>query len=83
MEKKIKKKELMELLDNNYYTLASTGAEAMSAIFDDYSNGRFVENLVDWGISSERLLAVINELFDTWMNEGKMDVPAMEFYKRK
>ena len=82
LEKKIKKKELMGLLEDNYYNLATTGAEAMAVIFDDYSNGRFTENLAEWGISSERLLKVINEMFDDWLSEGKMDIQAMDYYKK-
>lgn len=82
LEKKIKKKELMELLEENYYTLATTGAEAMAVIFDDYSSGRFTENLAEWGISSERLLKVINEMFDAWLEDGKMDIQAMDYYKK-
>jgi hypothetical protein len=83
LDKKIKKKELMGVLENEYYTLASTGADAMASIFDDYSNGRFAENLEDWGISAGRLLQVINEMFDDWLNQGKMDIPAIDFYKKR
>jgi hypothetical protein len=83
LEKKIKKKELMGLLEENYYTLATTGAEAMAVMLDDYSSGRFTENLVEWNISSSRLLQVINEMFDDWLTEGKMDIPAMKYYKKR
>jgi hypothetical protein len=82
LEKKIKKKELMGLLEENYYTLATTGAEAMSVILDDYSSGRFKESLVEWNISSSRLLQVINEMFDAWLEDGKMDIPAIKHHKR-
>jgi hypothetical protein len=83
LEKKIKKKELMNLLEENYYTLSTTGAEAMASVFDDYSQGRFTENLPEWGISSERLLKVINEMFDNWLNEGKMDTRAIDYRKKR
>jgi hypothetical protein len=83
LEKKIKKKELMNLLEENYYTLSTTGAEAMAIIFEEYSQGRFTENLSEWGISSERLLKVINEMFDNWLNEGKMDTRAIDYRKKK
>jgi hypothetical protein len=80
-EKRIKKKELKELLEENYYTLASTGADAVMAIFDDFNNHRFSSNLEEWGISAERLLQVINELLDDWLEAGKMDVRAMDWRK--
>jgi hypothetical protein len=83
IEKKIKKRELMYVLEMEYYTLASTGAEAMATIFEDYSQGRFTENLQEWGISPERLLHVINEMFDNWLNEGKMDTRAIDYRNRK
>ena len=83
LEKKIKKKELMGLLEENYYTLATTGAEAMSVILDDYSSGRFKESLVEWNVSSSRLLQVINEMFDAWLENGKMDIQAIHYHKRR
>jgi hypothetical protein len=83
LEKKIKKKELMGLLEENYYTLATTGAEAMVVILDDYSSGRFAENLVEWNISSSRLLQVINEMFDAWLEDGKMDTRAIDYHKKR
>lgn len=83
LEKKIKKKELMGLLEENYYTLATTGAEAMSVILDDYSSGRFKESLVEWNVSSSRLLQVINEMFDAWLEDGKMDIQAIHYRKRR
>ena len=83
LEKKIKKKELMGLLEENYYTLATTGAEAMAIILDDYSSERFAENLIEWNISSSRLLQVINEMFDAWLESGKMDIQAIDYYKRR
>lgn len=83
MEKKIKKKELMYILEENYYALEVTGAQAMATIFEDYSQGRFATNLEEWNISPERLLNVINEMFDNWLNAGKMDVPAMSWLPRR
>lgn len=83
LEKKIKKKELMGLLEENYYTLVTTGAEAMAVILDDYSSGRFADNLIEWNISSSRLLQVINEMFDAWLESGKMDIQAIDYYKKR
>ena len=83
LEKKIKKHELIKILEENYYTLATTGAEAVAIIFDEYARGMFDENIKTWGISSERFLQVINIMVDDWCKEGKMDVSAMEFSKRK
>jgi hypothetical protein len=83
MDKKIKKHELMSILEENYYTLSTTGSEAVASIFDDYSKGLFEPNLVEWGITDERLLQVINSMVDDWCRTGKMETPAVEFYKRK
>jgi hypothetical protein len=81
MEKKIKKKELISILEENYYTLETTGAQAVANIFDEYSRGSFEPNLEEWGISADRLLQVINSMVDDWCKAGKMDTPAMEFHK--
>jgi len=81
-DKKIKKHELIKILEENYYTLSSTGAEAIAVIYDEYSQGLFTENLDEWGITAERLLQVINDMVDDWCKSGKMDTPAQEFYKR-
>lgn len=83
MEKKIKKKELISILEENYYTLGTTGAQATAVIFEEYSTGSFEPNLKEWGISAERLLQVINAMVDDWCKTGKMDTPAMGFGKKK
>jgi len=83
LEKKIRKNELIGLLEENYYTLATTGAEAVAIIFDEYARGMFDENIKTWGISSDRFLQVINGMVDDWCKEGKMDTRAIDYRKKK
>jgi hypothetical protein len=78
---KITKEELMELLDENYYTLTSTGGEAAYAIISDFAEGRFLPNLEEWGIDAVEFIMAYNDLIDQWLADGKMEVPAMEWSK--
>lgn len=82
MSEKISPQELMELLEENYYTLASTGSDAAYAIIADFGEGNFLPNLKEWGIDAVEFIQAYNDLIDMWLEDGKMDTPAMEWAKK-
>lgn len=82
-EGKITKRELMDLLDENYYTLMTTGSEAAYAIIADFGQGNFLPNLEEWGIDAVEFIQAYNDLIDEWLEDGKMEIPAMEWAKKK
>jgi hypothetical protein len=81
VSEKLSKQDIKDVLEENYYTLASTGSEAAYAIIDDFANGNFLENLTDWGVDAVEFITAYNEMVDEWCAQGKMDIPAMEWGK--
>lgn len=70
--------ELVELLDEEYFTLATTGSQALDNILWDITQGVFLEY---HGLSDERmmlaLLKLAKRLTVAWHK------PAMDYYKEK
>lgn len=81
-EGKITKRELMDLLDENYYTLTSTGSDAAYTIISEFGEGLFLPNLEEWGITAVEFIEAYNDMIDEWLEDGKMDIPAMEWAKK-
>lgn len=81
-DEKITKRELIDLLEENYYTLMTTGSEAAYAIISDFGEGNFLSNLEEWGIDAVEFIQAYNDMIDEWLEDGKMDVPAMEWAKK-
>jgi hypothetical protein len=69
--------ELVDLLDEQYFVLASTASDALGAVLWDISQGSFLEH---HGLSDERmmmaLLTLAKRLAPAWY------VPAMDYYKQ-
>lgn len=80
MSDKMSKEELMGLLDENYYTLGVTGSEAAYTILSDLSQGNLSQSFEEWGIEPHEFIMAYNDLIDKWIEEGKMEVAAMEWY---
>lgn len=70
--------ELVGLLDEHYFTLATTGEEAVSNVAWDIAQGTFSEY---HGLSDERMGLVL-VMFTKRMSEA-WNVPAMDFYARR
>jgi hypothetical protein len=69
--------ELVELLEEQYFTLATTGSEALDAVLWDITQGLFLEM---HGLSDERMMWVMltlaRRLAPAW------NTPAMDYYKQ-
>lgn len=67
--------ELVELMDENYYTLASTGQDAFSAFMDDVARGAFTEY---HGMTEQQVALLTYEfakrMYSVW------DIQSMTFY---
>jgi hypothetical protein len=69
--------ELVELLEEQYFTLGSTGSEALGAVLWDITQGLFLEM---HGLTDERMMWVMltlsRRLAPAW------DTPAVDYYKQ-
>jgi uncharacterized protein YukE len=54
--------EITEILLENYYTLATTGAQALEAVWGDISNGNFADQISEWGSSMGQLIEAVNDM---------------------
>lgn len=67
--------EVLEVLSEHYYTLSTTGEQAVVAVVYDIINNRFWEC---HGIDDERMWRIL-AMFARTVKDG-MDISAMEFY---
>ena len=51
-----------DLLVEHYYTLSTTGANAIAAIWGDLADGNFSDDLIEWGLTESQFVAALNEL---------------------
>ena len=58
--------ELIQILTENYFTLATTGAQAVEAVWGDIAGGHFDDQCEEWGISMTELVTAVNE-FALWL----------------
>jgi hypothetical protein len=69
--------ELVDLLDEQYFTLGTTGSEALEIVLGDLEAGEYLNT---HGISDERMMWVVaslaRRLAPAW------NTPAMEYYKQ-
>ena len=59
--------EMVTILKENYYTLATTGAQAIEAVWGDIAEGNF-DNQDDWGVSMSELVTAVNA-FAKWITD--------------
>lgn len=70
--------EILEVLYEHYYTLASTGEHAVMAVLHDIIKHRFFHyHLVD----DERMGLILVKFARELEDKGQMSVPAMDFYR--
>lgn len=67
--------EVLEVLDEHYYTLATTGEQAVLAVLDDIIHDRFHDAHL---MEDERMGRILIKFARTL--KDSMDTPAMEFY---
>ncbi len=69
--------ELVDLLDEQYFTLGTTGSEVLEIVLDELEQGVYLNV---HGISEERMMWVVaslaRRLAPAW------NTPAMEYYKQ-
>jgi len=69
--------ELVSLLTTHYFTLATTGAQAIGFVLWDVGRGAFSQY---HGLDDERMMRVVlmlaKKLFPVW------ETPAMDYYKQ-
>lgn len=68
--------EISSILCENYYTLVTTGRQALVACWADYHEGFFDENLSEWGISNAELESAIVEFEARIIAEGLLNTEA-------
>lgn len=62
------------LLDEQYYSIGVTGAEALSTMLDDYNEGRMAEFLSEQGVTHAEFLMTVNRLAVKWASENVLNV---------
>jgi hypothetical protein len=62
--------EIAGLLLENYYSIGTTGAQAMEALWSDIAEGNFVETLEDWGITEKQLVDAISLVANMIVDQG-------------
>ena len=69
--------ELVDLLDEQYFTLGETGSDALDVVLYEIAQGDFIKS---HGLTDERmmkaLLALARRLLPAW------SIPAMEYHKQ-
>ena len=62
------------LLDEQYYTLGVTGAEALHAMLEDYNRGSLFQFLWEQGVTDAEFLGTVNRLAVKWASENVLNV---------
>lgn len=72
----MKKSAMMDIadtLEENYYVLGTSGADAIVNIYDEIEAGYFEQNLLEWGISKHELYECVALLRERMMKENKIN----------
>lgn len=72
----MKKSAMMDIadtLEENYYVLGTSGADAIVNIYDEIEAGYFEQNLQEWGISKHELYECVALLRERMMKENKIN----------
>lgn len=62
------------LLDEQYYSLGVTGAEALHAMLEDFNEGRLTEFLAEQEATEAEFLMTVNRLAVKWASENALNV---------
>ena len=66
--------DIAEILEENYYTLSVSGADAIVNIYDEIEAGHFDAQVLEWGITMGELYEAVAELRRKLTREGKIQV---------
>jgi len=76
--------EIIDLLEENYYVLNSTGTEAIETMRSDLDRGDFNNGTnMEWGTVDADIEDAIHHLEVQFLREGKSHTPAVFWYVRR
>lgn len=64
--------EIMDILEENYYTLGESGADAIVNIYDEIEAGYFDKQIAEWGITTHELYECVATLRERMTAQGKI-----------
>jgi hypothetical protein len=64
--------ELENVIEDNYYGVGATGAEALYNMVEEYREGLLDEFMTEQGINSAEFLGIMNRLAVRWASEGRL-----------
>jgi hypothetical protein len=70
--KKSKMLDIADILEENYYTLGVSGADAIVDIYDEIEAGHFDNQIIEWGISRAELYECVAMLRQRMTAQGKI-----------
>lgn len=70
--KKSKMLDIADTLEENYYVLGVSGADAIVNIYDEIEAGYFEQNLLEWGITKHELYECVALLRQRMTAQGKI-----------
>lgn len=65
--------EFQDLLDEQYYSLGVTGAEALEAMLHDYNKGHLADFLIEQEVTHAEFLMTVNRLAVKWASENLLN----------
>lgn len=60
MTTKLKTTEIIEILNENYYTLGVSGAQAVASVWGEIAEGYYGDQCDEWGITTRELVSAVN-----------------------
>jgi len=76
--------EIIDLLEENYYVLNSTGTEAIETMRSDLDMGHFNNGTnTEWGTINDDIETAIRHLEIQFLREDKSHTPAVFWYVQK
>jgi len=60
MTSKLKTTEIIEILNENYYALGISGAQAVADVWGEIAQGDFDTQCEEWGITMRELVSGVN-----------------------
>ena len=70
--------ELLDIIDEHYYTLISTGLEALGNLLHDIESGVWLDV---HGIQKDRISRIGSQWAIDMLNKGQMHVTAIDWHK--
>lgn len=69
--------EIREILNENYYTLGSSGAQAIAAVWSEIAEGYFDDQCDEWGVSVIQFVSAVNDWAMWLADTGRLAKPVM------